>query len=379
MRRKASRPRASKETRDSRKQARRPQAARRGAGLELRLERAPAPPTVLILTLGGQLEAIEKAVFDQKVRFENGRVTANSDLATYREAQGTLELRPNPREPRRRSSVDSGDFFVESPDIDLFLDTDNLLAVGDVKTRLVRKAAPGAKSTPGALFTGSDPIIGAAAKLDYRKDTGTATYTGAQKTRALLQQGDTRILANELVFEEATNRLRGKGDVDSRIPMTVTDEQGRSQVKDQQVRAETMVYDDASRQAEYRGQPVILTTADGVTEGLTMIFELAEDGKTLKRLRAMGSVFASRGDGHEFSGSTLEYRMEDDLYILTGRSGDPALVKQPPGDPKTAGGRCDVTAGQRLEFSRRTGGFQNSGSPFSTDPRACTETLRKPR
>jgi hypothetical protein len=65
--------------------------------------------------------------------------------------------------------------------------------------------------------------------------------------------------------------------------MTVTEDQGRSQVKDQQVRADTMSYDDAARRAEYHGKPVILTTADGVTEGLTMSFELAEDGKTLKR------------------------------------------------------------------------------------------------
>jgi lipopolysaccharide export system protein LptA len=251
--------------------------------------------------------------------------------------------------------------------------------VGGVKTRLMRKAASGAKSAPGGLFAGSDPILGDATKLDYRKDTGKATYTGAPKARALLQQGDTRILANELVFEEAANRLKGTGDVDSSIPMTSTDDKGRSQVKMQQVRAETMSYDDASRRAVYEGKPVILTTADGVTEGPKMTFELAEDGKALKRLLVEGGVFASRSDGHEFSGTDLDYRMEDDLYILSGRSGSPAVVKQPPGDPKTAGGRCDFTSGQRLEFSGRTRGFQNSRSPFDTKPGACTESLRKPR
>jgi lipopolysaccharide export system protein LptA len=338
---------------------------------------------VLILTLGGQLEAIEKADFEQKVHFEkrvdSGRLTADSDLATYREAEGTLKLRPNSREPRRRSSVNSEDFYVESTDIDLSLDTENLIAVGDVKTTLERKAASGAKSSQGGLFAGSDPIKGAAAKLDYQKETGRATYTGAPKARALLQQGDTRIFANELVFEEAANVLRGTGDVDSRIPMTVTDEQGRSQVKEQQVRAETMQYDDASRRAEYHGKPVILTSADGVTEGLTMIFELAEDGKTLKRLRALGNMFASRSDGHEFTGAELDYRMEDDVYILTGASGSPAVMKQPPRDPKAAKLLCDFTEGQKFEFSRRTGDFRSYGPSFSTVPRACTDSLRKPR
>ena len=335
--------------------------------------------TVLILTLGGQLEAIEKADFDQNVRFVNGALTANSDKATYREAKGLLELHPNDREPRRRSSVSSGEFFVASADIDLSLETEDLIAVGDVKTTLERKAAAGAKTTRGGLFSGSTPITGSAARLDYRKATGKATYTGAPKAPALLQQGDTRIFANELVFEEAVNSLKGTGDVDSRMPMTVTDQQGRSQVKEQQVLAETMSYDDASRQAQYRGQPVILTTADGVTEGLTMFFELAEDGKTLKRLRAVGSVFASRSDGHEFSGTELDYRMEEDRYILTGSSGIPAQVKQPPRDPKAPAPVCDFTIGQKFEYFHRTGGFQNYGSGFGTDPGACTVSLRKPR
>jgi lipopolysaccharide export system protein LptA len=335
--------------------------------------------TVLVLTLGGQLEAIEKAEFEQDVVFKNGSLTAKSDRATYMEAKGILQLRPSLREPRRRSSVDSGDFWVDGPDIDLFLDTENLIAVGGVKTRLVRKTASGTKGAPGALFAGSAPIIGDAAKLDYRKDTGTATYTGAPKALALLQQGDTRIFANVLVFEEAANRLKGTGDVNSRIPMTVTDEKGRTEVKEQQVRAETMSYDDASRRAEYHGQPVILTAADGVTEGLTMTFDLAEDGKALKRLHAVGSAFASRIDGHEFSGVELEYRMEDDVYVLTGRSGTPAQMKQPPRDPKAAASLCDFTIGQKFEFSRRTGDLRNYGSPFLTDQRACTESLRKPR
>lgn len=350
-------------------------AGRGGTATETRTGTA----TVLTLTLGGQLEAIEKADFDQKVVFKSGRLTANSDRATYVEAKGILELRPSLREPRRRSSVDSGDFWVESTDINLTLDTEDLIAIGDVKTSLVRRAASGAKTASGSLFAGSDPIKGTAARLDYSKDAGRAKYTGAQNTRATLEQRDTRILANELVFEETTNSLRGQGDVDSRIPMTVTDDQGRSQIKQQQVMADTMSYDDASRRAEYHGKPVILTTVDGVTEGLTMFFDLAEDGKTLKRLRAVSSVFASRTDGHEFSGAELEYRMEDDVYVLTGRSGVTAQMKQSPRDPKAAGSLCDFTEGQKFEFSGRTGDLRNAGSGFSTEPRPCTETLRKPR
>jgi hypothetical protein len=79
-----------------------------------------------------------------------------------------------------------------------------------VKTTLDPKGRARARSrAQGSVFGhGTDPWHGRA--LEYSKDTGKATYTGAPKTRALLQQGSTRILANELVFEEATNRLQGR-------------------------------------------------------------------------------------------------------------------------------------------------------------------------
>lgn len=334
---------------------------------------------VIVLTLGGQLEAIEKADFQQNVRFVNDRLTATSDTAIYNEAAGKLELRPALKEPRRRSSVDSREMFVESISIDLELNTENLLAVGDVKTTMNRKQSTGAAATQGGLFTGSEPIFATAAQLRYLKDTGLATYTGAPKSPAVMHQKDKRIQANELVFEENTNKLTGKGEVDSRIPMSVSDDQGKSQLKTQQVKADTMAYDDALRQAVYHGKPVTLTTTDGTTEGLVMTFELAEDGKTLNRLRAQGNVFGSRNDGMQFSGVELEYRVEEDLYILTGRSGSPAVIKQPPADPKAGDGQCDFPEAQRLEFSPRTGSFKSSGSTVGSNKRPCSESLRKPR
>ena len=333
--------------------------------------------TALVLTLGGQLEAIEKAEFDQRARFESGAMTAEADKATYVEAKGMLELRPNTNEPRRRSSVNSGDFNVTSLTIDLVLNTENLIANGDVRSSLVRKPATGQKTSQGRLFSGSEPIRGRSAHLDYRKDTGTATYTGGVKAPAELQQADTLIRANRLVFEENTNRLSGTGEVDSRIPMSVTDENSKGQMKEQKVRADTMTYDDALRRADYKGKPVTLTTTDGDTEGLEMVFELAEDGKTLRRLHTKGQVFASRTDGYEFSGLELEYRVADELYILTGKADNLARVKEPPADAKAE--MCNVMSGLRLEFSRKTGGVQNDNSGFKSFKIPCSESLRKPR
>jgi lipopolysaccharide export system protein LptA len=52
-----------------------------------------ATATTLVLALGGQIDAIESAQFEQNVVFKQGQTTATADQATYREKAGLLELR----------------------------------------------------------------------------------------------------------------------------------------------------------------------------------------------------------------------------------------------------------------------------------------------
>jgi hypothetical protein len=219
---------------------------------------------------------------------------------------------------------------VDAREISLESASENLDATGDVRTQTVRDKERAAKAA-GSLFEGASPIIGAADRLIYRRDTGRATYTGTVKTPASLTQGDTSVLGATIDFVESTNQLTARGQVDSTLLMAATEAEAKSgKMKAYKVRAETLMYDDAKRVAEYAGKPAILTTVDGDTEGATLTFVLAETSRTLKTMRAAGDVYARLAGGYEAVGDTLDYDAATEEYNLrSARTGSLARVKAP--------------------------------------------------
>jgi len=333
--------------------------------------------TALILKLAGQLDAIQEAEFQQKAKFEDGRVTAVADVATYDDAKDVLLLRPNAREPRQISRVQTTSLTVDATQIDVFLETENLSAKGSVKTRTMKSPESGKKAA-GSLFEGDEPIYGTADSLEYVKETGKANYLGSARSLAHLQQGKTDIAALRLEFIESTNNLVGTGQVDSAIFMTAPASELKSQAKPQvyRVKAETLTYDDARRVAVYEAPLVVLTTEDGTrTESRKLTFELAKESRTLDRMRAEGAnfgMFATLAGGYETSGDLLVYRADTDLYTVTGK---PAVVKSPDKD-KT----CKQTVSTILELNRKSGTVSlpgNSPALSSTSPIGCAESIRK--
>ena len=333
--------------------------------------------TTLVLKLAGQLDAIQEAEFQQKAKFADGRVSAEADIATYDDAKDVLFLKPNPREPRSGSRVQTADLTVDAPQIDVFLESENLKARGGVKTRTVK--APESKKKPaGSLFEGDEPIYGTADSLDYVKETGKAVYLGSARNLAHLQQGKTDIAAARLEFTESTNYLVGHGQVDSRIFMTAPTSDPKVQTKPQvyQVKADTLTYDDARRVAVYEAPLVVLTTEDGTrTESRKLTFELARESRALDRMRAEGTndgVFATLPGGYEAKGDLLVYRADTDVYTITGK---PATVKSPDKD-----NTCKQTVSTIVELNRKSGTVSlpgNSPAPSSTAPISCAESIRK--
>ncbi len=170
--------------------------------------------TTLVLTLGGQIDAIERAEFQQKAWFQDGDATCEADVAQYEEANGLLHLIPNAKEPRRLSRVTTSEMTVDGATIDVDTNTDDLRAQGTVTTRL--KRAPGSAAAPkGALFAGDEPIIGGADALRYTKSSGTAHYTGSTRGQAMLKQGQSVVIADQIEFADASRNLSASGTVDS--------------------------------------------------------------------------------------------------------------------------------------------------------------------
>jgi lipopolysaccharide export system protein LptA len=329
-----------------------------------------------VLKLAGQLDAIQEALFQQNAVFEDGRVSAEADVATYDDANDKLLLRPNQREPKKISLVKTADLTVQATEIDVFLETENLNAKGSVKTRTV-KSPESAKKAPGSLFEGEEPVYGTADSLEYVKETGKATYVGTARDLAHLKQGNTDIGARRLEFTESTSNLVGRGQVDSRIFMTAPTSDPKAPAKAQvyRVEADTLTYDDARRLAVYEAPLVVLTTEDGTrTESRKLTFELAKESRSLDRMRAEGpeAVFATLPGGYEAKGDVLVYRAETDLYNITGK---PAMVKS----PADKDGSCKKTVSTNLELNRKTGTVSlpgNSPAFNSTAPIGCAESIR---
>ncbi len=110
--------------------------------------------TVLVMKLGGQLDSIQEAEFQQNAIFEDGRVSATADIATYDDAKDILYLKPNRARPRRQSGVKTADMTVDASEIDVYLESENLKARGGVRTRTVRTPENGKTSAGFAVRRG---------------------------------------------------------------------------------------------------------------------------------------------------------------------------------------------------------------------------------
>ena len=322
-----------------------------------------ATATTLVLALGGQIDAIESAQFEQNVVFKQGQTTAAADQATYREKAGLLELR-RAGQGGKQSTVDQEQLSVGARDIDLTTASENLEARGEVRTRMERDKERAAKAS-GSLFAGTDAIIGASDRLEYRRDSGRATYTGSAKSPASLSQGETSVRGETVVFVESTNQLSARGKVESTLQMAPTEAEAKAgKLKAYEVRAETLQYDDAKRVAVYEGLPAALKTVDGDIEGGTLTFELAEASRTLKTMRATGIAYARLAGGYEAVGDTLEYDAATEVYTLRStRAGSLARVKAPkktePGAPVSEA--CTLSESTTIEFNVRTTDVQMPG------------------
>jgi lipopolysaccharide export system protein LptA len=322
-----------------------------------------ATATTLVLALAGQIDAIESAQFQQNVVFKQGQTNAKADQAVYREQSGVLELR-RAATAGKQSEVDQERLSVTARDIDLTTASENLEATGSVRTRMERDKARAAKAA-GSLFEGTDPIIGAADRLEYRRDSGQATYTGNARSLASLSQGATSVSGETIVFVESSNQLTARGKVESELQMAPTEAEAKAgKLKTYGVRADTLQYDDAKRVAVYQGQPAVLKTVDGDIEGGTLTFVLAETSRTLKTMRATGVAFARLAGGYEAVGDTLDYDAATEVYTLRStRAGSLARVKSPkkvePGAPVSDA--CTLSESTIIEFNVRAGEVQMPG------------------
>ena len=331
----------------------------------------------LTMRLGGNLDAVEQADFDQDVTFRDGEVTGDADLGTYMAAEGQLTLRPA-RMVRRAPRVVSGRVTVDAREsIDVDLETRNLHAVGDVKTLSTGEARTGRAGARGAssrgLFDQEETMLGFASEFWYEDAAGTARYTGTEAALARVTQGETEVVAVSIELDEQTRDRAARGRVDSRF-VAVAEPADAAPPKRYRVTAETLEYREEARTATYGGKPVTMRGPDGETTSQTLVLTLAEDGRRLLRLDARVDVHATLPEGREALADTLLYEADLSRYTLRGQP----LVLRGPGEKA---GACSLWRARTTHFTTGAGSpefppNENPGSVHREDV-SCTGALQK--
>jgi len=337
--------------------------------------------TRLVLTLGGQIDAIQFAEFQQDAKFDDADMHGEGDIAKYDEANQRLYLMPNDRDPRRTSLVRTADMEVTAWTIDVRTESQDLTAKGAVRTRTFQKASAAATAS---LFSAKDAILGAAESFTYTKSSRRAVYTGTTATSARLWQGEPKVEAEEIVYFDETQSLTASRRVDStwELDPGAGDKPG-TPVKTYKVRADTLDYDDARRTAVYNGATVYLNSSDGDVEARKMTFQLAKASRTLEQMRAEQDVYAQLPGGYEASGEVLVFQADQDVYKLSGMPGRNARLKRPADrtdSNATTAPQCTLSESMQINLNRRTNGVEQPTSgeaPKPNQPIGCTDSIRR--
>jgi lipopolysaccharide export system protein LptA len=321
----------------------------------------------LDLKLGGSIEAIDEAEFRERVRFTDGTTVGVSERAVYKATTERLELHTA---EGRVPHVERTDLTVDGQTIAMEIAADRLDANGNVRT--LSKPSSRDKSRRSGLFDDQQDIIGSAARVQYDGGKSTATYTGASGSPASLIQGTSRVTAQQIDVDDNNGNLRARGSVDS--TMEIEDKPADPSKPDapaarmpHRITSDELVYEDAARKAVYTGTPnslAKLSRPDGSTEAVQIDVTLAAEGRTLKELRASGSVYAKIEPDSEAIGHLLIYDAVSELYTLHGQTGQLAVAKVP--DEERKG--CWRSTGPVIRFKR-------TGPQPASDQRTRSETM----
>jgi lipopolysaccharide export system protein LptA len=298
----------------------------------------------LTLMLKGQLDAIDEALFERDAVFTDGQVEGRADVGRYFESPAKLVLQPDTKGARRAPHVTHGSNTVDAADrIEVILDTDDLFAFGDVKTKTVSSSSAGAKPRAASLFNGTDPVYGFASEFRYTDAKGEGVYLGSPKAQAEVRQGDSSVKADSIKIVDETQDLSALGKVQSTF--LLTDAASKTETR-YELTGDTMDYKDSERAAIYTGKRAELKTvkrgtasgSNANTLGETIVLTLAKDSRTVDTLDARGLVYSTMGDGQEARADTLHYESRTDKYTLTGKAGRPLVIRT-----RDAAGKCAET------------------------------------
>lgn len=263
------------------------------------------------------MSGIEDAKFAQAVRFQDGRMTAQSAAARYDPEKGTLALsgsEPGLAVPHAATEQ----ITVDADQIDVTLDGPLVKAEGGVRSQLQPPAESKAPGEAGndvklpSLLKQDQVVYVLADKLDYDGARSRGTYTGS----ARLFQGDTSIKGGTIRIDDKRGDLTVTGGVTTSSVLDEVDKDKKKTRTPSLAAAKDLKYDDETRRLTYAGDAHMSGPDGDMTAGRIELY-LKPSGNEVDRAEAYDGVML-REQGRKTSGSRLSYSASDEKYVVTG-------------------------------------------------------------
>jgi LPS export ABC transporter protein LptC/lipopolysaccharide transport protein LptA len=249
----------------------------------------------------GAAESIE---FNKDVEFERGSQKATADRGYFHGKDSRLVLNEGPS----LTDTEQGS-RLEAETIELMTGSGDARARYGVRHVLERRAG---RST-GFPGSEADTTVASARFFEYEAKAKTAVYSDA----ALLRSGRSELRADRIrrVERETGERVltAGGGVFTLIVPKP---DAGKAEQSPLEVRAKEMEYEEAKREATYKGD-VQLTQADVRTKSRQALLVLGQDGGSLERLVATDGV-ELRQATRVATGQKAVYTPGDKTIAVTG-------------------------------------------------------------
>ncbi len=276
---------------------------------------------------------LQEATFTGSFQFEDGVMRASSANATYKIAEGQLEL--TGKEGSTVPQIKDESLTIDADRIDVTLSPRKMVATGKVQSVLQPSKKPSgnapAARRPG-LLADNDPVNVIADKLTYDEASRIGAYSGQVR----LFQGETQINADTLTLDETQGDLLASGKVLTTLPIADKNAKAGASEPPMVGGAGSFTYTDHTRRATYQTAAHLVGSQSDLHADTLDLF-LAPGENTLDRIEATGAVMATV-DKRTVNGTKLSYLSADDKYVVLG-----APVRMIDTD-------CQETTGKTLTF-----------------------------
>ena len=331
-------------------------------------------------------DAVTTATFTGDVTFEETGLKGCAARVEYQPQRDSLTLSEATK--GGNPIVAQEQVAIEGQAIDVMLETRRMEAKGEVRAFIhapaMQRCRPaqerataeqGANNVPRLLKTDA-PVTISARSLAYDSQSGHAVYSGG----AMLRQDDTSITGERVTIDQSKGDLSATGNATSTLILDNKISRGR---------AHEIRYSDDRRQISFASAPkasavpasnttagqVSLAGSESTLQAGSIDLMLAAKENTLERMTALRNVRMTEGTHTVTGAATLDYRAEDQQYVVTSDGTTRVVVVT------RDNGNCRQDSGNSITFFKGNSriiidGQQRNNTSTGPSKSACSPSTR---